>query len=181
MSLPVNFILKPAVIDGLKVRMPPLANGAPFNVLGAYNVKANQHPAIIVAQGEGGKSHETIGRQWTATAYQDPDTGDSYSISGQYYRQSVSVTIMSTNPKERDSLSIQLREALVALYIDLSNQNDVQMAELTEVGDSQTFEDQAPIDVYMFTFRLAAIAPLLVFTPNQTANAVDVTFELTFP
>ena len=178
MTLPENFRLKPAVINGLKERLPN-QGAATYRVLNAYPVKPNLLPCISVVQSGGGIGHQGIGRVWNAYLVTDPDTSQVYQVEGTYYRQGVEITVFTLNPGERDDLAAAVRESLWDLMRELSDTTDFQEAELTEQGDGQDFDQQAPADLFMCTFHLAGIAPLLKFYPVDQADNITLNADLT--
>lgn len=179
MTLPGNFRLKPAVIEGLRERLPN-QGATTYRVLNAYPVKPNLMPCVSVVQASGGIGHQGIGRSWSTRRFKDEDTGIFYELEGTYYRQSVEITIFSAHPGERDDLAQLVREGLWDLFRELSDTEDFQEAELTEQGDAQDFTSQEPADVFMAVFHLAGIAPILKFIPLEVAEGVEVDAEFTF-
>lgn len=164
MTIDFNEIeLKQAVIQGLRRKLPNQGANT-FKVISAHPSKASLLPCISVTQGSGGLDQQTIGDAWDRMV-QDPDTEEYFEVEGVYYRQTVEITIWAIHPDDRDDIKRHVRRALVELRREFSSAGDFHQATVTEQGDSQDFEAQAPQDIYMFTFDFGGIAPVTTVTP----------------
>lgn len=172
-NVPQNLNFKQAVIEGLKCRLESLGS-ATLKVINCYPATPNHLPCISVTQASGELGPQSIGEDWGK--FQD-EHGNYWAVDGSFYRQSLEVTLWTHHPDDRDQLSAQTRKALWRTIKQLSDEQNVQEARLSETGDGQDFEAQQPQDVFLFTFTLSALVPLMDTVPIGPPASVEVSLS----
>jgi hypothetical protein len=171
---PKDLDLKMEIIAALRVLLPKVG-GQNFEVRNAYPTLPSLLPCISVTQASGGLDSETIGEQFTETV-QDTDDGKWYTVEGAYYRQSVEVTVWALTPDDRDLIKRAVRKVLWRVRKALSDAKDLHKSQLSEQGDSQDFDKDAPNDIFMYTFEISGVSPITEVTPlGDPAEDVTVT------
>ncbi len=170
----MNF--KTDVIAYLQTQVAVQAPAIPCRVLNAYPKGLELLPCISVNHMAGSLERQFIGGGRLGVVQNA--AGDWVDTESAYWRQSLEVSLWTTNPKTRDVLANACRMVLWRMVRYFSDTADVHEMRVTEQGDGQDLEQRAPADVFSAVFEVSALIPIDIEWPLEISEGFELTADL---
>lgn len=170
----MNF--KQAVIAYLQEKVAAEVPAIPCRVLNAYPKGLEVLPALSVNHMAGSLERQFIGGGRLGVVQNE--AGEWVDTESAYWRQSLEISLWTTNPKTRDVLANACRMVLWRMVRFFSDTEDVHEMRVTEQGDGQDLEQRAPVDVFSAVFEVSALIPIAIEWPLEMSEGFELTADL---